>query len=211
MPGQKNTIYIKNLSEKVRHEELKKSLYAIFSQFGTILDIVVSKTVKMQGRAFIVFKEVESAVNAFKAKQGFEVFEKPMRIEYAKTDSDVILKQKRPHLEKPKKTRTPSTRDDDIPKRMKKETHRLPGGPTAEEPPNHILFLANLPDETSDLMLSMLFKQYAGFKEVRMVPNRPDIAFVEYENPLQAGTAKDALQGFKITPTNATKISFAKK
>lgn len=28
---------------------------------------------------------------------------------------------------------------------------------------------------------------------------------------MQAGAAKDALQGFKITPTNAMKISFAKK
>ena len=28
-----------------------------------------------------------------------------------------------------------------------------------EPPPNHILFLSNLPDETTQLMLSMLFQQ----------------------------------------------------
>lgn len=44
-----------------------------------------------------------------------------------------------------------------------------------------------------------------------MVPGRHDIAFVEFENEAQAGAAKGALQGFKITPTNAMKISFAKK
>jgi len=53
--------------------------------------------------------------------------------------------------------------------------------------------------------------RFPGFKEVRLVPGRHDIAFVEFENEAQAGAAKDALQGFKITPTNAMKISFAKK
>ena len=53
--------------------------------------------------------------------------------------------------------------------------------------------------------------RFPGFKEVRLVPGRHDIAFVEFETEVQAGAAKDALQGFKITPTNAMKISFAKK
>lgn len=57
----------------------------------------------------------------------------------------------------------------------------------------------------------MYFFRFPGFKEVRLVPNRHDIAFVEFENELQSASAKDALQGFKITPTHAMKISFAKK
>merc|ERR1711962_304634 len=81
----------------------------------------------------------------------------------------------------------------------------------AENPPNHILFLTNLPEETNELMLSMLFNQFPGFKEVRLVPGRHDIAFVEFENEGQSTAAKDALQGFKITPSNAMKISYAKK
>ena len=53
--------------------------------------------------------------------------------------------------------------------------------------------------------------RFPGFKEVRLVPGRHDIAFVEFENEVQAGAARDALQGFKITPTHAMKISFDKK
>ena len=53
--------------------------------------------------------------------------------------------------------------------------------------------------------------RFPGFKEVRLVPGRHDIAFVEFETEVQSGAAKDALQGFKITPSNAMKISFAKK
>lgn len=60
-------------------------------------------------------------------------------------------------------------------------------------------------------MLMVYYCRFPGFKEVRLVPNRHDIAFVEFENELQSGAAKDALQGFKITPTHAMKISFAKK
>jgi len=44
-----------------------------------------------------------------------------------------------------------------------------------------------------------------------LVPGRHDIAFVEFDNELQSSAAKEALNGFKITPTNAMKISFAKK
>lgn len=35
----------------------------------------------------------------------------------------------------------------------------LPSSQLSENPPNHILFLTNLPEETNELMLSMLFNQ----------------------------------------------------
>lgn len=58
--------------------ELKKSLYAIFSQFGQILDIVAMKTLKMRGQAFVIFKEINSAANALRSMQGFPFYDKPM-------------------------------------------------------------------------------------------------------------------------------------
>ncbi|KAF5306688.1 hypothetical protein FQR65_LT07243 [Abscondita terminalis] len=209
-----NTIYINNLNEKVKKEELKKSLYAIFSQFGQILDIIAIKTLKMRGQAFVIFKEIQSATNALRSMQGFPFYDKPMRIQYSKSDSDIISKMKGTYSERPKRIRPPPVKgEEEAPKKKKKnkDPNRIPGGSNAEQPPNQILFLTNLPDETSEMMLSMLFNQFPGFKEVRLVPNRHDIAFVEFENEIQSGAAKDALQGFKITPTHAMKISFAKK
>ena len=44
-----------------------------------------------------------------------------------------------------------------------------------------------------------------------MVEARPGIAFVEYENDMQASLAMSGLQGFKITPTNAMAITYAKQ
>ena len=46
---------------------------------------------------------------------------------------------------------------------------------------------------------------------MRLVPGRHDIAFVEFDHEIQAGQAKETLQGFKISPTNAIKITYAKK
>ena len=89
-----NTVYINNLNEKIKKDDLKKSLYAIFSQFGQILDIVALKTLKMRGQAFVIFKEISSATNALRSMQGFPFYDKPMRINYSKADSDMIAKMK---------------------------------------------------------------------------------------------------------------------
>lgn len=77
--------------------------------------------------------------------------------------------------------------------------------------PNKILFLDGLPEQTTELMLQMLFQQFMGYKEVRLVPGRADIAFVEFEDEAQSAVAMDALQGFKVTPTHSMKITFARK
>merc|ERR1712227_1054279 len=220
-----HTIYINNLNEKVKKDEMKKALYAIFSQFGQILDIVALKSLKMRGQAFVIFKELGSATNALRSMQGFPFYDKPMRIGYSKKDSDVIAKMKGTFVERPKKVRQPKEPE----KKKKKQRQEqqavmpaavmmqpaptAPSGPTSipEQPPHHILFLTNLPEETNEMMLSMLFNQFPGFKEVRLVPGRADIAFVEFESEMQSAAARDALQGFKITPTTSMKISFAKK
>lgn len=58
--------------------ELKRSLYALFSQFGQIVDIVAMKTMKMRGQAFVIFKELTAATNALRQLQGFPFYNKPM-------------------------------------------------------------------------------------------------------------------------------------
>jgi U2 small nuclear ribonucleoprotein B'' len=78
-------------------------------------------------------------------------------------------------------------------------------------PPNNILFIQNLPNETTPMMLQLLFQQYPGFREVRMIEAKPGIAFVEFEDDSHSTVAMQALQGFKIAPEYPMVISFAKK
>jgi hypothetical protein len=57
----------------------------------------------------------------------------------------------------------------------------------------------------------MLFQQFPGFSEVRMVPAKPGIAFVDFENDVQSGVARAGLDAFKITPEHSIKVTFAKR
>ena len=50
----------------------------MFSQFGTVLDVVALKTLKMRGQAFVVFRDIASATNAIRAMQNFPLYDKPM-------------------------------------------------------------------------------------------------------------------------------------
>lgn len=85
------------------------------------------------------------------------------------------------------------------------------GGPSQ---PNKILFCTNLPDETTPDMLRLLFQssvisiylfvkyflpknsssyvycRFPGLKDIRMVPNRTGIAFVEFDTETEAAPAR---------------------
>ncbi|XP_021722349.1 U1 small nuclear ribonucleoprotein A-like isoform X1 [Chenopodium quinoa] len=227
------TIYINNLNEKIKLDELKKSLNAVFSQFGKIVEVLAFKTLKHKGQAWVVFEEVSSATNALRQMQGFPFYDKPMRIQYAKTKSDVIAKADGTFVPREKRKR----HEERAGKKKKEQQDanqaavgmNYPGAygvapplsqipymgakpivPEVPAAPNNILFVQNLPHEATTLMLSLLFRQYPGFKEVRMVEAKPGIAFVEYENEMQSTVAMNALQNFKMVE-NAMLITYAKK
>lgn len=65
-------------------------------------------------------------------------------------------------------------------------------------PPNKILFVQNLPDDYDIDALSGVFGRFDGFKEIRLVPGRRGIAFVEYEAEQGAITAKENTAGMSL-------------
>ncbi|KAF9941732.1 hypothetical protein BGZ65_001740 [Modicella reniformis] len=78
-------------------------------------------------------------------------------------------------------------------------------------PRNSILFLQNLPHNTAESQLVSLFQQYPGFKELRTVPGKSGIAFVEYDNEYYSAAAKTALADYQIDPEHKMKVTFARK
>jgi hypothetical protein len=74
-------------------------------------------------------------------------------------------------------------------------------------PPNKILFLQNLPESVTKDQLNALFSQYPNLHEVRLVPSKKDIAFVEYLDEGSATVAKDALHNFKLDGENKIKVT----
>lgn len=47
--------------------------------------------------------------------------------------------------------------------------------------------------------------------QIREVAGRPGIAFVEFASDAQAGVAMGALSGFKLDPTHAMQVNYAKQ
>lgn len=86
------TLYCKNLPDKLQKANLRRSLYLLFATYGPILDIVALKTPKMRGQAHIVFRDVQASTQAMRALQGFEFFGKEMKLSYAKSKSVTISK-----------------------------------------------------------------------------------------------------------------------
>ncbi len=219
-------------------------------------DNPLGKSVKMRGQAFVVFSEVNSARSALEAMRGFPLYEKPMRINFARSTSDVIAKRDGTFVERPKRVpvapppsaaqpTTAANQQTDMigggsARAIRRRQQRMaaaaaaanwgengagqaPPPPQAhqpvminpatipDQPPNKILFLTNLPEDANEAMLGMLFAPFVGFREIRMVPARHDIAFVEFASETEAATAKHGLQGFNIHPGHPLRITFAKK
>jgi len=253
------TLYVNNLNDKINVETLKKSLREVFAAFGGIIDIIAMKSLKRRGQAWIIFKEVSAATNSLKSLQGFPFYNKPMKINYSKTKSDIVAKADGTYVERPKKIvkredlRKGKTASSAAEKKgaapaaaaaatsasQKSIQDRIgwnpnqtavnapAAAPAAAAPavaaaaaaapkpggvsdPNRTLFVENLPAEATDTMLAMLFRQYPGFQEVRLIPGR-NVAFVDYQNEYQAGMAMQGLQGFAMTPEVKLALSYARK
>jgi RNA recognition motif-containing protein len=77
-----------------------------------------------------------------------------------------------------------------------------------QQQPSHILFANDVPPECNEIMLAMLFRQYSGFKEVR-IP-RAGLAFIEFDTEPHATLALERLDGFQLTTNDALKLAYGK-
>lgn len=220
--GEQHTLYVRNLNEKVGLARLKSELRGVFEKYGDVLDIVAKKNIKAKGQAFIVFSSTKAAKEAFDSvsHDKIELFGKPMNVQFAKSVSDAILVKadgeqaleerlalrKRLHekmLENRAKTK----------QRKKTPTGavstRTTTTTTSDEPPNKILFIQYLPEDTTDAMLDEVFGQFPGFVETRHFAVR-HLAFIEYSTEAEAINAKEKTQDVEISGQTVS-ITYAKK
>ena len=72
------SLYISNLNDKLRKDDLRLSLYTLFSTYGVVLDVVALKTKKMRGQAHVAFRDIGTATLAMRGCQGMRFFGKEM-------------------------------------------------------------------------------------------------------------------------------------
>ncbi|KAL5507989.1 hypothetical protein ACEPAH_5607 [Sanghuangporus vaninii] len=90
------TLYINNLNDKIKKDELRAQLFALFSTYGRVIDIVARKGSKMKGQAFLSFADLAEATSAMRACEGMIFYDKPLHIHYAKTKSYAIRRREDP-------------------------------------------------------------------------------------------------------------------
>ncbi|KAH9071605.1 RNA-binding domain-containing protein [Lactarius deliciosus] len=95
------TLYINNLNDKINKDEIRSQLFALFTTYGKLVDVVATKTPKMRGQAFLVFTDLASATAALRACDGMAFYDKPMRISYAKSKSHATLRREDPNFVPP--------------------------------------------------------------------------------------------------------------
>jgi U2 small nuclear ribonucleoprotein B'' len=181
-----------------------------------VLEVVTLRRQGLRGQAWVIFEETQSATAAIQAEHGFTFFGKDLKLNYSREVSDRIAKRDGTYVAKAKRKKlvpstltaeTTSTTTASAPSTTV-STAPAPSSAAPTEQPSHILFAVNLPPECNEMMLSMLFRQYSGFKEVR-IP-RPGLAFCEFDDEPHATLALERLNGFKLTSTDSLKLTYGK-
>ncbi|CZR63183.1 related to small nuclear ribonucleoprotein snRNP U1A [Phialocephala subalpina] len=226
-PPPNATVYVKNLEESIKVEQLKEALTELFSEYGEIIDIVAKTNLKAKGQAFIVFDSVEGAQKAIEEVQGSvpDANARPIKAtrgaglkstnagaaavipdEYLPPNK-ILFVQNLPEeydidaltaifgrFEGFREVRL-ATRGAGL-----KSTNAGAAAVIPDEylPPNKILFVQNLPEEYDIDALTAIFGRFEGFREVRLVPGRRGIAFIEYESEAGAITAKENTAGMAL-------------
>jgi len=222
------TLYINNLNDKINKEEIRSQLYALFTTYGKLIDVVATKTPKMRGQAFLVFTDLASATAALRACDGLTFYDKPMRISYAKSKSYATLRREDPNFIPPSfahaasAKRVRETEESNVRSKREKaadaddeemdiEDDDETGPPTsttsnAQVQPSNKLQCSNLPQEVTNGVLAVLFQQYRGFQTAQVKPStKPNAAGekvktaeVVFENAQLAAVARQMLDGFQL-------------
>ncbi|CAE6512820.1 unnamed protein product [Rhizoctonia solani] len=224
------TLYIKNLNDQVKKDELKSQLYALFTPYGRIVDVVAIKSPKLRGQAFVVFQDLAGATAAMRAWDSELFYDKEMKIEYAKTRSyatrrieepgwDPLAEAKAKALGLGSRLKKPRQGDGEA-MDMDDEQSSNPNPQQNTSVPNPYsvvtissrLLCTNLPPEATQEGLQKLFQKYPGFHSVVLAPpGQVKSAQIQYEQPDQAKVAKEALHGYSLKTDWAMSVTPAKR
>ena len=178
-----STLYIKNLNEKINLTDMKYSLNFLFSQFGEVIAIQMSKKNKLRGQCFLTFAKPDQARRALKSLQGLSFFRKELHIQIAKTKSlaSFIYEGKFHNLSE----RIHAIRKSKIGiKTMLKDTDPSEAQSLLKTASN-VLCVQNFPESLTIDRFKLLFSNLSGFKSARLIPEK-NVAVVEFYDKSQA-------------------------
>lgn len=224
------TLYVRNLNEKVSVNTLRRLLTDVFAKFGDIVQITAHKNLKMKGQAFVTFANKQQSATAMEELQQYMLFDRPISIDYAKTNSDNFhvkvnddtatvknrqaAKAKRNEAQNDRKRRQRELESGSGPGQLHGATEPSKKKIRVEDwklvPPNKVLLLQNITVEL-DEPLVLLFEKYTGFIKTRFVKPR-HLSFIEFESEDDSTACLRALAAQDIQKLGPDAIlTYAKK
>jgi U2 small nuclear ribonucleoprotein B'' len=225
------TLYLSNIDWSIKKPQLKRSLVALFSRHGKVMEVIclrgesVGKGQKpkcLRGQAWVIFESLAAATAALEAERGFVFFGRSLMVNYAKEVSDRVAKRDGTYNAKAKERRAKRKLEEagegGVAKSAKLEggsaaapalETKESGHAQASNEPSTLLLAKNLPSECNDMMLAMLFRQYAGYKKVSMAAG--NTATIEFDTDSQATAALKGLNGFKLSASANLDLSYVQQ
>ena len=241
------TLYLSNIDWSIKKALLKRSLLALFSRHGKVMEVICLRGNAgggrpLRGQAWVIFESLSAATAALEAERGFIFFGRPLMVNYAKEVSDRIAKRDGTYGAKTKEKRAAKRKledaagDDGGASKSAKlsndaggvttsvsDPSTLVGGQQSSVPPSSqstaeslasstpssLLLARNLPTECNDMMLAMLFRQYSGYKEVKMIGEGN--ATIEFGTENEATSALKGLNGFKLTTSSTLDLTYGQQ
>lgn len=252
------TLYLSNIDWSIKKALLKRSLLALFSRHGKVIEVICLRgdtgggRKPLRGQAWVIFETLTAATAALQAERGFVFFGRPLMVNYAKEASDRIAKRDGTYGNKTKERRAAKRKMEDAGEdgegaKLAKLSNGAPnsaavaasvsdpsslvgqqsyvappetqsadsgdakkiGGIQASSTPSTLLLAKGLPDECNELMLRMLFRQYAGYKEVKLLGE--GYATIEFGSENEATSGLKGLNGFKLTTSSTLDLTYGER
>ncbi|CDK29972.1 unnamed protein product [Kuraishia capsulata CBS 1993] len=215
----RDTVYIRNLNEKVSRTKLVAEIRSKFGKFGNVTHVYVSqRNLGLKGQAWVSFEQVDSATAALYSLNTEYLFDKPMDIYYAKGDSYELQKKSLGDAEFQKVLDAKKTSNSV--KRQKLESGTRTGKADGEgktkprfidnKEPNKTLLVQGIPKDLAEEKLESTFSAFGGFVELKLVRIR-DVAFVEFSKESDAVQCRQSLGQIFEVDSKEIFITFAKK
>eukprot|EP00347_Sterkiella_histriomuscorum_P013706 403363680 len=203
------TLYVRNLNDKIKTDEMKITLFHLFSQVGEVIEINMRNTnnsQKLRGQAFIVFREQDMADRGLQELKGFNLFGKSIDIQYAKQNSDVTLKNKGVFDDSIRLNRRQKRKQKDELKRKEKKEKLVIAEQQLKQQLNYkemalkqsnAIAIDNLPGNYNQLLLQELLRNYPGVADYNLDVEK-HVATVHFHTSNDAKVALAGLNQYQI-------------
>lgn len=205
------TLYINNLNERIPHKILNNELTKLCRQYGPVVSVSTGRSLRKRGQAFVAFKERDNAATALENLLNVQMFNKPLRVSYARSESfgnvdeEQLAERRRRRQHTPEKEKSDSRTGTPAPTAPPAAAVTPPPNNVSFGEPHNVLLLQQIPTHITLPDLQQLCMKFAGFVEARMFAVK-HVGFIDFDSVANAEAAIP-----EIATMGLGNVTYAKK